>query len=165
MKKITLAVFLAVALASCNKKNESLVKDVNNKDSLTLNESDIQIDEIPENCYMEATGKDSLFVRISDNLGTVTGKMHYKNFEKDSSFGELVGMADGDTLKLEYNFQAEGTTSTREIWFLKKDGNLIEGIGEYNETGEQYKDPKLLKFTGGHTLKSADCTSIERKLK
>ena len=165
MKKITLAVFLAVALASCNKKNESIVKDVNNKDSLTLNESDIQIDEIPENCYMEATGKDSLFVRISDNLGTVTGKMHYKNFEKDSSFGELVGMADGDTLKLEYNFQAEGTTSTREIWFLKKDGNLIEGIGEYNETGEQYKDPKLLKFTGGHTLNPVDCTSIERKLK
>lgn len=165
MKKITLAVFLAVALASCNKKNESIVKDVNNKDSLTLNESDIQIDEIPENCYMEATGKDSLFVRISDNLGTVTGKMHYKNFEKDSSFGELVGMADGDTLKLEYNFQAEGATSTREIWFLKKDGNLIEGIGEYNETGEQYKDPKLLKFTGGHTLNPADCKSIERKLK
>ena len=165
MKKITLAVFLAVALASCNKKNESLVKDVNNKDSLTLNESDIQIDEIPENCYMETTGKDSLFVRISDNLGTVTGKMHYKNFEKDSSFGDLVGMADGDTLKLEYNFQAEGATSTREIWFLKKDGNLIEGIGEYNETGEQYKDPKLLKFTGGHTLNPVDCTSIERKLK
>ena len=165
MKKITLAVFLAVALASCNKKNESLVKDVNNKDSLTLNESDIQIDELPETCYMEATGKDSLFVRISDNLGTVTGKMHYKNFEKDSSFGELVGMADGDTLKLEYNFQAEGTTSTREIWFLKKDGNLIEGIGEYNETGEQYKDPKLLKFTGGHTLNPVDCKSIERKLK
>ncbi|MBA5245962.1 hypothetical protein H1R16_01115 [Marnyiella aurantia] len=165
MKKVLLILGFAAVAVACGKKTENKINDVSNRDSLAVNESDIQIDEIPENCYMETTGKDSLFVRISDNLGTVTGKMHYKNFEKDSSFGHLVGMADGDTLKLEYNFQAEGATSTREIWFLKKDGNLIEGIGEYNETGEQYKDPKLFRFTGGHTLKSADCKSIERKLK
>lgn len=165
MIKILLTLVITASVLSCNKKNESVMKDVNNKDTLTLNESDIMVEEIPENCYMEATGKDSLFVTLSDNLGTVTGKMHYKNFEKDSSFGDLVGMADGDTLKLEYNFQAEGTTSTREIWFLKKDGNLIEGIGEYNETGEQYKDPKLLKFTGGHTLKTTECKGFERNFK
>ncbi|QFG53125.1 hypothetical protein [Chryseobacterium sp.] len=165
MKKSILVLGMIAVTMSCGKKTENTINDVSNRDSLAVNESDIQIDAIPENCYMEATGKDSLFVRLSDNLGTVTGKMHYKNFEKDSSFGDLVGMADGDTLKLEYTFQAEGTTSTREIWFLRKDGSLIEGIGDYNETGEQYKDTKLLKFTGGHTLKAADCKGFDKNLK
>ena len=32
---------------------------------------------------------------------------------------------------LNYTFEAEGTTSEREIYFLRKDGNLIEGIGEH----------------------------------
>ncbi len=165
MKKIVLSLLVFGFVLSCEKKNETVMKDVTNKDSLALNKSDIQIDEIPENCYMEATGKDSLFVKFSDNLGTVTGKMHYKNFQKDSSSGDIVGISDGDTIKVDYTFEAEGTTSTREIWFLKRHGNLIEGIGDYNETGEQYKDPKSVKFDGGHKLKPAACEKFDRNLK
>src|SRR5690606_16712648 len=56
MIKILLTLVITASVLSCNKKNESVMKDVNNKDTLTLNESDIMVEEIPENCYMEATG-------------------------------------------------------------------------------------------------------------
>ena len=116
-------------------------------------------------CYMEAIGKDSLFAQVDNNLGTISGKLHYKNFEKDSSSGTIAGIQDGDTLKVDYVFQAEGTTSTREIWFLKKDGKLYEGIGAYDLSGVNYADPKQIKFEKGHVLSSVDCETIAANIK
>lgn len=153
-----------LAAFGCNKNKESSMKDVSN-DSVSINKSEIDVSAIPQNCYMQVQDKDSLFVQIEDNLGTITGKMYYKNSEKDSSFGDVVGYSDGDTLKVDYMFQSEGSSSTREIWFLKKDGKLIERIGSYNATGEQYADTKKIVFEGGSVLESANCSLIQKKLK
>lgn len=161
MKKIFVFCSLLVILTSCKKETNSHVKDVSN-DSVAINKSEIDVAAIPENCYMQITDKDTVFVKVSDNLGTITGKIRYRNFQKDSSVGDISGFADGDTLKLDYTYQSEGTTSTREIWFLMKDGNLLEGIGNYDETGERYKNPIDIKYKGGHTLKPADCKGFDK---
>lgn len=161
MKKLIFAAAAFVFMVSCEKKTDNKLQDLT-KDSLTINESDIEIEAIPHSCWLEAKGNDSLFAMIDDNLGTVTGKLYYKNYQKDSSSGDISGMSIGDTIKVDYMFQSEGTTSTREIWFLKKNGNLVEGIGEYDETGERYKDPKTVKFEGGHSLAPAECKNFEK---
>ncbi len=162
-KELALATITMLAF-SCTKQKESNVQDIA-KDSMTVNSSDFNIEEVPEICYMEATGKDSVFMKVVSNLGTVTGNLYYKNFEKDSSFGEIVGVEDGDTLKLDYTFQSEGIVSTREIWFLMKDGKVLEGIGDPDEEGTGYKDYHSIKYEGGHALSVVECSTIESNLK
>ncbi len=163
MKKIFFVLSSAAILFSCEKKETVSNAASSTQDSLKINESDMQIEAIPHTCYSEAIGKDSVFVMLDDNLGTITGKMYYKNFEKDSSYGDLNGISDGDTLKVDYVFQSEGSTSTREIWFLMKDGKLLEGIAEYDETGEKYKNTLDIKYQGGHQLSAVNCESFDKK--
>ncbi|MGZ5197600.1 MAG: hypothetical protein ACXWVZ_06850 [Kaistella sp.] len=168
MKNFILSAFMVLTALSCEKKiTETVDVQTANPDSITVPESNEPIESSTlQTCYMEATGKDTLFITLDDNLGTITGKMRYKNFEKDSSFGDVMGTQNGDTLKLNYTFESEGTTSDREIYFLKKDGNLIEGIGEHKTEGNRdfYANTNQLKYEG-HTLKSTDCTDFEKNFK
>lgn len=167
MKKIIFASALSVFLLSCEKKTEESTELQSTVDSVTVPESSepLQPSTI-QNCYLGVTGKDSVFVSVEDNLGTIIGKMRYKNFEKDSSHGEISGTQNGDTLKLNYVFEAEGMTSEREIYFVKKDGKLIEGIGEQKTEGNiaTYSAPGKIKYEG-HELSQVDCTKFETQFK
>lgn len=166
MKKYILSAFIVITAISCEKKStETVDTQTIPPDSVTVPESNEPVESSTlQTCYLAATGKDSVFVSLDDNLGTITGKMRYKNYEKDSSIGDLMGTQNGDTLKLSYTFQAEGTTSEREIYFLKKDGNLIEGIGDHKVEGskDMYANPGKLKYEG-HSLKQVDCKDFDKK--
>ena len=168
MINLILSALMILTAVSCEKKTtETVDMQTTTPDSITVPESNEPVESSTlQTCYMEVTGKDTLFVSLDDNLGTITGKMRYKNFEKDSSFGDVMGTQNGDTIKLNYTFEAEGTTSDREIYFLRKDGNLIEGIGEHKTEGNRdfYANPAQLKYEG-HTLKSVDCTDFEINFK
>ncbi len=166
MNKLLTAGLALAVFVSCTKKTQNIESKVDDSSGVFIDEVNMTDSTLASTstCYLEVIGKDSLFAQIEDNLGTISGKLRYKNFEKDSSFGDLTGIQSGDTLKVEYVFQAEGTQSTREIWFLKEDGKLIEGIGEYDESGINYKDPKQVKFEGGHSLTEVNCVDIQGKL-
>ncbi len=167
MKKYILLGSLSLFLINCNKKVETTAPAAN-ADSLTDTTATV-VDTLGAKsyCFMGATGKDSVFVSIDDNLGTVTGKMAYKNSEKDSSTGELTGFRSGDTLKLTYEFASEGTTSKRDIFFLQKDGNLMEGIGnQKDENGQmKYADETKVAYKDGQKLETADCMMVAKALK
>ena len=168
MKKIILSALIVSMTISCDKKSAETVVTSEPTDSLTvIPETNEPIESSTlQTCYVEATGKDSVFVSLEDNLGTIIGKMRYKNFEKDSSTGDLVGSQNGDTIKLVYTFESEGKISDRQIYFLKKEGNIIEGIGEQKTEGNQsnYVNPTKLKYEG-NTLKQVDCTDFDKKFK
>jgi hypothetical protein len=167
MKKYILLSSLSFFLMNCNKKTESPATNANN-DSISDSTTAV-VDTLGAKsfCYVGVTGNDSVFVSIDDNLGTVTGKMRYKNSEKDSSKGELVGSKSGDTLKLTYEFASEGTTSKRDIFFIQKDGNLLEGIGnQKDENGAmKYADEKKIAYKDGQKLETADCAMVSEALK
>lgn len=164
MKKIILSALAAIFVLSCEKKiSETDVET--STDSVVIPETNEPLEPSTlQTCYVAVSGKDSVFVSLDDNLGTIIGKMRYKNFEKDSSFGDVSGTQNGDTLKLNYVFEAEGTTSDREIYFLRKDGNLIEAIGDHKTEGNKdfYANPSQLKYEG-HTLKPVNCTDFDKK--
>lgn len=166
MKQLLLPFLIAAMFTSCEKKTEIIPQETVQDTIGFVDEPSVTDSTLvaTSGCYMQASGKDTLFVQLMDNLGTVTGKMHYKNFQKDSSFGDVMGSKDGDTIKLDYTFQSEGTTSTRQVWFLEKDGALHEGIGDLNAEGTGYSDPEKVKYEGGHVLQSADCNGFEKKL-
>ncbi len=157
---------LALFVISCGKKNaeDAVVKPDFDSAAVADNVSSDYV-AIETKCFLATDSKDSLLLSYEDNLGTITGKMRYKNFQKDSSFGDISGLIDGDTLKLNYLFQSKGSTSSREVWFLKKENQLLEGIGKYNATGDTYADYKNIKFNDGRTLNTVDCKTIENELK
>lgn len=169
MKKFIFSgIVISLTFLSCEKKSSDIVTNGDSLDSMAVIPETNEPTESStlQTCYMQATGKDSVFITLEDNLGTIIGKMRYKNFEKDSSIGEVVGSQNGDTLKLNYTFQAEGKTSEREIYFLRKGENIIEGIGEQKTEGSQskYANTAALKYEG-NILKQVDCTDFDQKFK
>ncbi|MFC7345099.1 hypothetical protein ACFQO9_00030 [Chryseobacterium zhengzhouense] len=166
MKKYIVISAFSVLLMNCTKKNET-VKPVTTTDSIETPAEPV-VDTLGAKtfCYVGVTGKDSVFVSLDDNLGTFSGKMAYKNSEKDSSKGELSGFKSGDTLKLTYEFASEGTTSKRDIFFIQKGNTLTEGIGnQKDENGTmRYADEKKISYKEGQKLESADCKTVSKAL-
>jgi len=167
MKKLIVLGSFSVLLLNCNKKPEAPVAETPSADTVDTTEKAADTLNAKSFCYMGVTGKDTVFVSIDDNLGTITGKMATKNSEKDSNKGDLSGFKSGDTLKLTYEFAAEGTTGNKnEMYFLQTKEGLVEGIGERDaETGTKYANEKKIKYSGGNTLKTADCKTVAKALK
>ncbi len=67
------------------------------------------------------------------NGNLVTGELVYDYFEKDKNTGTIKGEMKGDTLFAEYIFMSEGINSVREVAFLQKGDDLIEGYGDVEE--------------------------------
>lgn len=166
MKKLILLGSVSVFLMNCNKKTETPAAKVQT-DTVAVVEPVVDTLGPKSFCYMAVTGKDSVFASIDDNLGTITGKLAYKNSEKDSSKGDITGFKSGDTLKLTYEFQSEGTKSKRDIFFIQKDNTLTEGIGAHKEEDGQskYADEKKITYKDGQKLEPADCKVVTKALK
>ena len=165
MKNLILIISVLAISIGCEKKTDTSINSENkNEDSVASLENLKPIESsTDQSCYIGVTGKDSVFISLDDNLGTFTGKMHYKNFEKDSSNGDLIGTKNGDTLKLNFTFAAEGTTSEREIYFLMKDDQLTEAIGDHKMENNKdfYANTSKLKYTG-QVLKKTDFKNFEK---
>jgi hypothetical protein len=114
-----------------------------------------------ESCYLGIMKKDSILLLISSQQqNQVLGELQYKHFEKDSSRGTLQGELRGDTLLAEYKFMSEGTESIRQVAFLRKGADWVEGYGEAEvKNGRMaFKDPAHLNFDDSWTLKKVNCT-------
>ncbi len=157
---------VSVFLINCNKKTEIPAPKVE-EDTIAVSEPVVDTLGPKSFCYAGATGKDSVFASIDDNLGTITGKLSYRNSEKDSSTGDVTGFKSGDTLKLTYEFTSEGKKSKRDIYFLQKENTLTEGIGDHKEEDGQskYADEKKISYKDGQTLNTADCKVVAKALK
>ena len=166
MKKVILLSLFSVFLLNCNKKAEAPVADTASPDTAASTEKIVDTLNAKSFCYMGVTGKDTVFVSIDDNLGTITGKMASKNSEKDSNKGELSGFKSGDTLKLTYEFASEGKSGNKnDIYFLQTKDGLSEGIGDRDpQTGTKYVNENKIKYAGGRTLKPADCNMVTKAL-
>ncbi|SMP27715.1 hypothetical protein [Chryseobacterium profundimaris] len=166
MKKTIVLGAFSVFLLNCNKKAEASVAETAQLDTAATTEQSIDTLGAKSFCYMGVTGKDTVFVSIDDNLGTITGKMATKNSEKDSNKGELTGFKSGDTLKLTYEFASEGKTGNKnDMYFLQTKDGLSEGIGDRDpETGTKYVNENKIKYTGGRILKPADCNLVTKAL-
>ncbi|MBD8081554.1 hypothetical protein [Chryseobacterium caseinilyticum] len=166
MKKLIFASVLSVLALSCKKK-ETLKQDPVKTDSAETVKQPVDTLGTKTFCYMKVIGKDTVVASIDDNLGTLIGKLAYKNHEKDSSKGDVTGFRSGDTLKLTYEFASEGTISKRDIFFLQKDNSLFEGLGDQKDNGGQmvYANEKKISYPEDQKLESVDCEKISKLLK
>lgn len=153
MKKvIVLGVVFMSVLISCKKE----------KEAASAASKKITVEEpVSEECYSAIIKKDTIAMTLNikgDQL--ISGKLSYNFYEKDKSFGTLIGKIKGDTLFADYAFMSEGVSSIRQVAFLKKGNTYVEGFGavvDDNKGKVTFKDMKQLKFDGSIVLSKVDC--------
>ncbi|EIJ40283.1 MULTISPECIES: hypothetical protein [Galbibacter] len=149
----------ALTLLSFSCKEKPKEKEENIIELGKLNKETI-LDQVPTaECYLFVQGKDSIKLSIEKSEDVVTGSLAYKFYEKDKSFGTINGKLNGDILKADYTFQAEGTTSTREVIFMKDGDKFIPGYGETIDKDGKFvfKDNTKLDFNTTQALIKVDC--------
>ncbi len=117
MKNILAIILIASLAAACGNKKEKPKQSpaVTNTDDTTAQ------------CYYFMNDKDTVSLRFRISDGVIDGKLQYIFSEKDKNPGTVIGRMYGDTLLAEYTFQSEGTTSVREVVFLKTGDDFTEG--------------------------------------
>jgi len=143
--------FIALILVSCKQEKET------NK-AAKVSENEIAAKSI--RCYSYSKDKDSIFLsytKLDDSFAE--GNLTYKLYEKDNNRGSFKGRWVGDSLFADYEFQSEGSISTREIFFYKTDAGLIEGYGPVKDTLNKvvFEEHSNLKFNENILLKPVDC--------
>jgi len=154
MKKITpfFAIVLALFAACQSKPSQS-----NSDDSTALNTTDSAA-KAPL-CYQSINNRDTAALTLNIDNEKVTGPLSYNIFEKDKNTGVIAGIVKGDTIIADYTFQSEGTTSIRQVAWLKQDNQLIEGFGDVAEVNgkTQFKDVTKLSFGKSMIFQPIDC--------
>lgn len=154
MKTITLCALVLFTMVAC-KKNSNIENDSNIKNS-TISEGN-KTSVLETGCY-EYSGNGSLIgmeiTAINDN---VTANLNFAFAKKDKNQGKFVGKLLGDKIIGTYTFMSEGKESSREVAFMFKDNQLIEGFGVLNEDGTKFKEIKTIQYQSQMPLVKVDC--------
>lgn len=139
---------LIFALQSCNKTPME-------KKARNIETSDSEL----EGCYAFIQNNDSILMDLKLNGNEVTGSLRYNFYEKDDNEGSLLGEVHGDTIFAVYKFDSEGKTSSREVAFLNRGNEYVEGFGEIEEKNGKmvFKNKKALNFNSNLILQKTDC--------
>ena len=156
-KNFSCATLVVVFLLSCN--------DSSNSSANGPVESIAPAAVGTSSCYQAITDKDTIDLHLTINGTNVSGELSYNLLEKDKNKGTLQGEMSGDTIFASYNFMSEGTESVREVAFIKKGDNLIEGFGPVEDRNGKmfFKDHSSLVFNNANLLNKIECSSSTKK--
>ena len=144
-------ILIAVLLVSCSdkKKKEKIIK---NPDTIESTEN--------FECFAYTQNEDTIYMKFTEMKdSTVSGSLTYNFYGKDRNKGEFKGKWSGDSLFADYQFQSEGSVSTREIFFFKTEAGLIEGYGPVKDTLNKvvFQEHRTLVLNENILLKPVDC--------
>jgi len=110
-------------------------------------------------CYQYVKNRDTANLSLIEKADSISGNLGYNLYEKDKNAGTISGVVKGDTLIADYTFQSEGRESVRQVAWLKKGNQLLEGFGDVEEINgkTKFKDLATLKFDSGLVFSQADC--------
>ena len=154
MKKLTYSLIaLTSALLACqNNSSTETATDSTSTDSSIVSKS-------VQNCYQYIKDKDTANLMTMTSGSVTTGKLDISLWEKDKNTGMIKGEMKGDTLIADYSFNSEGSGSVREVAFLKKGNQFLEGYGDTEEIDGKvkFKNRATLKFGEGIVFTKKDC--------
>ena len=148
---------LIIAATSCNNNSKTATEVTTSDDTakpVTVT------NKLPTTtCYAYIKVKDTVYLKLKNFSGAVTGNLSYKFYEKDSNKGEIDGKLNGDTLIADYKFMSEGILSTRQVLFLIKDSTATEGYAAMEEKNGKmvFKNINTVDFTKGIALRKTTC--------
>lgn len=161
MKIFLKTVSLGLVLWSLSCKE--MPKDKVESNAANSKEKSYEIHHNSEQCFLYAKNKDSIKLKMNRNKDVVRGQLEYSFYEKDGSFGKFDGIMKGDTLYADYDFEAEGIQSKREVIFLKNGPTLIEGNGDLEMEGHHtivFKKDAQISFDRNFPLTLIDCDKL-----
>ena len=150
MKKSALLILTLIALVACNNNAKT------DNQSLTTEESTENL-TLETGCYEYKIDGNNIKMEITEVGDNVKANLNIAYAEKDANQGTFEGKLNGDKLIGIYTFTSEGAESTREMAFLVKDQQLIEGYGDLNENGTKFKDAKSITYNSTMPLTKVDC--------
>lgn len=146
---------LAASLVSCNNNaakeettSEEKVMPVPNKPASLLEVG----------CYIYNANNNNINLEITSLENGVAGNLTYSLDGKDKNKGTFAGNVDGDKLIGTYTFNSEGKESKREVAFLVKDNELIEGYGDLKDNGTTFADKSSINYSSTMPLTKQDCS-------
>jgi hypothetical protein len=155
MKKIALLLIGFAGLIFACQSNKTEQKE---NDTMAL-DTNVQAGT-QQFCYSYIKDKDTATLKIMNSGTITTGELSYNLYEKDKNNGIVEGELHGDTLLAEYTFNSEGKESVRQVAFLKKGNQLLEGFGDVVEgkNGKMmFKDTSKLTFGQSIVFTKVDC--------
>jgi hypothetical protein len=110
-------------------------------------------------CYRKVLQRDTVLLQLQQSGDSVSGTMHFDNYQKDSSKGTVKGSITKDTVVLWYDFFSEGMHSLMEIVLLKTEGGLVRATGPIETKGDTafFKNHGEIKFDPQQTLQKIEC--------
>ncbi|MBC7914455.1 MAG: hypothetical protein H7Y07_10075 [Pyrinomonadaceae bacterium] len=156
MKKTALyLIVLAISITACNTANQ---KSESSDSADNTVKDDLITGNVSSDCYAYKNNKDSVYMHFKDSAGLISGNLNYNFYEKDSNKGTINGHMKGDTLVADYTFMSEGVESVRQVAFLKKGTDFVEGYADVEEKNGKmvFKSLDSLKF-GNMALSRAEC--------
>ena len=166
MKHLFLAISL-MSLFSCNDKPTSTT--VNGNDTTSHNASVKDKTEVASGstgntrtCYSNFRNRDTVLLSFTRNDTAINGELMYQFFQKDRNTGIINGTIKGDTIIADYKFNSEGTTSVRQVVFLKHGDELLEGFGDVEEYNGKmvFRNISSLVFDSSMVFSLTDCTKL-----
>jgi hypothetical protein len=131
-------VFVPLFLSACNNNEKQKQRSANA--DMTMNKAQ------SKNCYVAVDNKDSAFLNLNTYAkGKVKGNLTFKYHDKAKNAGSVDGSYSGDSLYVDYVFMIgdQKRTYKNPLAFLKRDGNLVLGVGEIiTYLGKSYLDKK-----------------------
>lgn len=156
MKKLALVALALFTIVACKNTTKTDNQSVTKEDNLVKETSKKPI--IGISCYEYNDNGNHIKMEITKVSPKVIGNLNIAYAEKDSNYGIFVGNLKGNKLIGVYTFNAEGVESSREIAFIIKDDQLIEGYGELDEDGTKFKDINNIKYSSKMPLTKIECS-------
>ncbi|RIV43968.1 hypothetical protein [Flagellimonas pelagia] len=154
MKKIVVTSLVLLLVFACKTKE---TKKVDSEEPETVAPPQ-PVPTLEVGCYTYEANGNKVVLEITEINNAVLGNLSYALSEKDANAGTFAGELLDSVLIGKYTFMSEGTQgNTREVAFLFKDGQLIEGYGELDEIGTAFKDKNALSFSSSMPLSKTDC--------
>jgi hypothetical protein len=113
-------------------------------------------------CYSNFSNRDTVVLSFTRRDTAVSGELIYQFFQKDRNSGIINGKIKGDTIIADYKFSSEGTTSVRQVVFLKLGDVLVEGFGDVEENNGRmvFRDISTLVFDSSIVFRLTDCNKL-----
>ena len=154
MKKISLLLLIIIGFTSC-KSNTEKTTDENIDVAKEIPTAKLEL-----GCYIYNENGNSIAFEITNLENGVSGNLTYELKEKDRNSGTFTGEINGKNLIGTYKFMSEGIESEREVAFLVKENQLVEGYGEMKEKGTAFKDKSKINYTATMPLTKSDCAKL-----
>lgn len=147
--KFGLAVTVIGYLASCGNResNKVITKEIGKQE-----------------CYVAIDGTDTAYLNLNTiESGEIDGDLLIKYLDKEQNIGTIAGKYKGDTLFVDYTFTVGKTDKPiykNPLAFLKKDNQLILGVGQIETTlGRSYfvKGKPINFERGKFTFVATEC--------